>query len=125
MIIKSIKWLSKSAEEAEVEISDGDFICIAFSQPCNVVVGEHLTQPLHIFSIKNAVISDQSAVGIWNLSDTKIERKVVAKVIDITNQVVAVGDSFSEVPQHTYFFSNSLNWIGCISAEGYIDFGEV
>ena len=81
-----------SAEEAEVEISDGDFTCIAFSQPCNVIVGEHLTQPLHVFSVKNAVISDQSAVGIWNLSDTKLQRKVVAKIIDITNQVVVVGD---------------------------------
>ena len=38
------------------------------------------------------MISDQPAVGIWNLSDIKLERKVVAKVIDITNQVVAVGD---------------------------------
>ena len=92
MIIKSIKWISKSSEEAEVEISDGDFTCIAFSQPCDVIVGEHLTQPLHVFSVKNAMISDQPAVGIWNLSDTKLERKVVAKVIDITNQVLAVGD---------------------------------
>jgi hypothetical protein len=31
----------------------------------------------------------------------------------------------SEIPQHTYFFSNSLSWIGCVSAEGYIDFGEI
>jgi hypothetical protein len=92
MIIKSIKWISKSAEEAEVEISDGNFTCIAFSQPCNVIVGEHLIQPLHVFSVKNAMISDQSAVGIWNLSDTKLERKVISEVIDITNLVVAVGD---------------------------------
>jgi hypothetical protein len=92
MIIKSIKWISKSSEEAEVEISDGDFTCIAFSQPCDVIVGEHLTQPLHVFSVKNAMISDQPAVEIWSLSDTKLEREVVAKVIDITNQLVAVGD---------------------------------
>lgn len=31
----------------------------------------------------------------------------------------------SEIPQHTYFFPDDLNWIGCISAEGDIDFGEV
>ena len=32
---------------------------------------------------------------------------------------------FSEIPQHTYFFSENLNWIGCVCTEGYIDFGEV
>lgn len=32
---------------------------------------------------------------------------------------------FSDIPQHTYFFSNNLNWIGCISSEGDIDFGEL
>lgn len=38
------------------------------------------------------MISDQTTVGIWNLSETTPEQKVVAKIIDINTQVVAVGD---------------------------------
>lgn len=92
MIIESIKWISREAEEAEVEISDGHFTCIAFSQPCNAKAGEHVTEPLHVFSIKNAMISDKSTLGVWNISDIKLERKVIAKIVDITNQMIAVGD---------------------------------
>ncbi|MDT3312180.1 hypothetical protein QZR14_12530 [Pseudomonas sp. rhizo66] len=31
---------------------------------------------------------------------------------------------FADIPQHTYFFSESLSFIGCISSEGEIDFSE-
>ena len=92
MIIESIKWISSEAEEAEVEISDGQFKCVAFSQPCDAEVGQQITEPLHVFSIKNAMISDKSTLGIWSTSNGKLERKVVAKIVDITNQVIAVGD---------------------------------
>lgn len=32
---------------------------------------------------------------------------------------------FADVPQHTYFFSNEFNFIGCISSEGKINFSEI
>ncbi|MET1069745.1 MAG: hypothetical protein ABWY28_17190 [Pseudomonas prosekii] len=92
MKIESISWISKEAEEAEVTISDGHFTCIAFCQPCNIKVGDKITEPLHAFSIKNAIISDKSTLGVWNVSETKLEKKVIAKILDITNQIVAVGD---------------------------------
>ncbi|WP_223512842.1 hypothetical protein [Pseudomonas sp. GL-B-19] len=92
MIIESIKWISSEAEEAEVEISDGHFKCVVFSQPCSAKVGQQLTEPLHVFSIKNAMISDKFLLGIWSTNNEKLERKVVAKIVDIKNQIIAVGD---------------------------------
>jgi hypothetical protein len=92
MKIESINWISKEAEEAEVTISDGHFTCIAFCQTCNIKVGDKITEPLHTFSIKNAMLSDKSTLGVWNVSETKLEKKVIAKILDITNQIVAVGD---------------------------------
>lgn len=32
---------------------------------------------------------------------------------------------FADIPQHTYFFSDVLSFIGCISSEGEINFSEV
>lgn len=66
-----------------------------------------------------------------------------AKILEVT-EIIFIGDSLTEsaykvhtmdlektlamfavVPQHTYFFSNQFNLIGCISSEGEIDFSEV
>ncbi|MHC8372942.1 hypothetical protein ACYZT2_19770 [Pseudomonas sp. MDT1-85] len=87
-------------------------------------------------SLKNSISYDKDEHSI----------KLIAEKIKSLNEIeiIFIGDSlidnayqvntenlertlnvFSEVPQHTYFFSNSLNWIGCINAEGYIDFGEI
>ena len=30
---------------------------------------------------------------------------------------------FSEIPQHNYVLPEDLNWIACMSMEGYMDFG--
>lgn len=91
MMVKSINWISKSAEDAEVEITDGEFTCIAFSQPCSVETGDYVTAPLHIFSIKNPMISQDNTVGIWSINEKSLERKVVAKLVDHTQQLIAVG----------------------------------
>lgn len=91
MIVKSINWISRSAEDAEVEITDGEFTCFAFSQPCTVKVGDPVTDPLHVFSMKNAMISQDTTIGIWKISDTSLEHKVIAKIIDSTQQLISVG----------------------------------
>ena len=92
MIVKNIKWISKAAEEAEVEISDGEFTCIAFSQPCDANIGDTINKPLHVFSIKNAIVCEgDTALGIWSIEGTGLSRKVIAKVMDVSEQLIAVG----------------------------------
>jgi hypothetical protein len=92
MIVKNIKWISKTAEEAEVEISDGEFTCIAFSQPCNANIGDTIKEPLHVFSIKNAMLCEgDTALGIFGNEGTGLSRKVIARVVDVSEQLIAVG----------------------------------
>ncbi len=92
MIVKYIKWISRISEEAEVEISDGEFACIVFSHPCSAKIGDEINAPLHIFSMKNAMKCKELAeLGIWNTQEQGLSRKVIARVLDTSEQVVTVG----------------------------------
>lgn len=93
MIVKNIKWISRISEEAEVELSDGEFICVAFSHPCSVKIGDKISEPLHIFSMKSAIRCQESAeLGIWNIQGQGLSRKIIARVLDTSEQVVTVGN---------------------------------
>lgn len=92
MIVKNIKWISRTSEEAEVEITDGEFTCIAFSHPCSANIGDEVNGPLHIFSLKSAMRCEGFAeLGIWNIQKQGLSRKVIARVLDASKQVVTVG----------------------------------
>lgn len=91
MQVKNIKWLSVPASEAEVEITDGVFTCVAFSCPCEVQVNDQLSEPLHVFDIRNAMMVKDAAPGIWNLTDDGLGRKVIAELTDVSKQLLKVG----------------------------------
>jgi hypothetical protein len=92
MLVKSIKWLSVSAAEAEVEITDGVFTCIAFSCPCEVAVNDKISEPLHIFDIQKSMLVENTELGIWSQTDNGLERKVIAKLADVSKQILMVGN---------------------------------
>lgn len=91
MRVKRIQWLSIPAAEAEVEISDGEFTCVAFSCPCPVQLNEQLTEPLHVFDVRKAMQVDNAKLGIWNLTSDGLERRVIAELVDPTAQLLKVG----------------------------------
>ena len=91
MKVKSIRWTSLAAQEAEVEITDDDFSCTVFSQPCEVTVGDDLSEPLHIFCIKNVHINEELPPSIISSYNDTLKRKIVGEVIDTENQIIAVG----------------------------------
>ncbi|WP_019409929.1 hypothetical protein [Pseudomonas psychrophila] len=91
MKVKSIRWTSIAAQEAEVEITDDDYICTVFSQPCEVSVGDNLNEPLHIFDIKNVRINEELTPSIASNCNDTLKRKIVGKVIDTENQIILVG----------------------------------
>lgn len=91
MLVKSIKWISKGADEAEVEITDGCFVCLAFSQPCTVNIGDEIAEPLHVFDIRDAMFSNQTELGIWKTTENGLGYRVIAKVVDISAQLLSVG----------------------------------
>lgn len=91
MKVVSICWLSEAACEAEVELSDGEVSCVVFSQPCAARVGDEVTEPLHVFSIRHAMLSDQRQVVIKKVADSELMQNVVARVLDAAKQILAVG----------------------------------
>ncbi len=91
MQVKSIKWLSVPAAEAEVEVTDGTFTCVAFSCPCEVQVGDAIREPLHIFGIKHPMLFNDVSPAISNLTSEGLGRRVIAELIDITEQILKVG----------------------------------
>ena len=91
MLVRNIQWISKGADEAEVEITDGSFVCFAFSQPCTVKIGDKIAEPLHVFDVKDAMISNQTELGIWKTTENGLGCNVIAKVVDIRAQLLSVG----------------------------------
>jgi hypothetical protein len=100
MQVRNIKWLSVAAAEAEVEITDGTFTCIAFSCPCEVRVNDNFSEPLHVFDIQNAMLVDNVAPGIWNLTHDSLGRKVIAELTDVSKQLLKVGGILLVVDEH-------------------------
>ncbi len=92
-ILKLI-WISESAKEAELVLSDGTFQCLAFSHPCNVVQGQMLSEPLHAMDVKNLmiVIDENLNENIVKIDDCYFSHYCIAKVRDMKNSIVTIGD---------------------------------
>lgn len=91
MRIEGINWLSKSADEAEVIVSDGSYTCEAYSQPCEASVGEVLDAPLHVFGIRNAMVSEAGNIGIQKIESSGLAQFIVARVDDSKEGHISVG----------------------------------
>ncbi|AVR97438.1 hypothetical protein [Pseudoduganella armeniaca] len=91
MFVKNITWLSVEAAEAEVQVTDGVYECVAFSWPCAVAVGDDITEPLHVFDMRNAKLVQNVQTGIWALDQNSLARRVVAELVDLDRQIVGVG----------------------------------
>ena len=91
MQVSGIDVLSQSAEEAAVTISDGEFDCVTFCQPCHAQVGDIVCEPLHPFDCKNVRLCDSTEVGIWESNAQPLARRVAATVVDAQAHLLAVG----------------------------------
>ncbi len=64
MFIKSINWIDKNSQEADVVVSDNTYDLICFSYPFFKSAGEKLTEPLYCYGVENIVISDEKDFDI-------------------------------------------------------------
>ncbi|WP_426237642.1 hypothetical protein [Pseudomonas sp. TWP3-2] len=76
-------------------------------------------KPQAFFYISNK-IRDVNISEIIFLGDSLTESAYRTSTARLEN----ILQIFSDIPQHTYFFSDSLSFIGCISSEGEINFSE-
>lgn len=95
MRVEKINWVSKSAKEAELIISDGKEKCLVFSQPCDFTVGNMIEGPLHAVDVGQIVkVIDQDCFEkiIRNSDKSYFSHHCVARIIDLENSLVTVGE---------------------------------
>jgi hypothetical protein len=91
MKVKSLHWISEDAKEAELIVHDGYFECLVFSHPCNLSEGDILNEPLHPLEIEDLIKSLSNKPKIEKLSKSYFAYKFVAKIINVTEAITAIG----------------------------------
>ena len=88
--IKNITMISESSLEAEVLITDGVNELVCFSQPCNLILKQIITEPVYCFNNKNVVRANNYD---WNIKKNKdgLSYNIIGKLIDKKNNLVNVG----------------------------------
>lgn len=94
MIVKSLIWISKEAKEAELVISDGNFECIAFSQPCHYQVGDHINDPLEAFITEDVMISFENNVGFKKNDNNSFSYTCHATIVNVESSLVKIGNIY-------------------------------
>lgn len=92
MRIESIRWLSRSADEAEIVVSDGCSRCEVYAQPCTASVGEEIDQPLHVFGVRNAMLTGALHAAIQKVDAGGLAQRIVAKVENWKEGHLSVGN---------------------------------
>jgi len=94
MKITKVTWISKSAQEAELIVSDGTYECLAFSQPFNMQLNENLMEPLHAMDVDNLmkVINQGERESIERVSESYFSHHCVAKILSREQSLVSVGE---------------------------------
>ena len=95
--IISIEWLSKSAEEALLCITDGIHECLVYEQPSyNIDVGTLVYTPLLAMNVLGVVVENTSNVGFSKMSGY-FDYEIIAEVVDTANEIVKVGEIFIDI----------------------------
>tara|TARA_R110001599_G_C11823498_1_gene617468 strand:+ start:165 stop:530 length:366 start_codon:yes stop_codon:yes gene_type:complete len=97
MRIEKLVWISEVAQEAELIISDGQFTCIAFSQPCDYNEGDSVDDYLHAFMSKNIMLSQDDGVSIRSLEERLLSHKCTAVVESRMESLVRIGNIIIEL----------------------------
>lgn len=92
MLVQDVFWISNLSKEAEVTVTDGFLKCTAFCYPCNFQVGDSINEPLHVFDIKDIVLSDQQDVGVWKVDESGFRQHVIGYVENAAEQLLTVGE---------------------------------
>ncbi|MFY7759882.1 hypothetical protein [Aquidulcibacter sp.] len=91
MKIEGVHWLSQSAEEAEVIVTDGVFHCMAYSQPCSASAGDDVLEPLYVFGIRKAILIEGREVGSRRIQGPGFAQNLVVKVMSCRLGLLSIG----------------------------------
>lgn len=88
--VKEIKWISESAKEAEVILSDGISTVMCFSQPFDYDVDDVLREPLYCYEARNIMKSYEDGFTLEKQKDT-FAYFLRGELYDLTKKLVKVG----------------------------------
>ena len=88
--VKEIKWISESAKEAEVILSDGTSTVTCFSQPFNFDVDDVLHEPLYCYDARNVMKSYEDGFTFEKQNDA-FAYFLRGELSDLTKKLVKVG----------------------------------
>lgn len=90
MFLKSINWIDKDAQEAEIIVSDGKVDILCFSHPFKKNLGDNLTEPIYCLDANGIVVSEKSEPVATRVGSS-YSYSVCAKLIDIPGKQVLLG----------------------------------
>ena len=99
MIVHSLNWLSESAKEAELVVTDEKHSLVVFSQPCSVAKGDKITERLHVFMPSNLMLSDATVEKIEK-GISPLASFIIAKMVNTPQGLCAVGGIEFEIEEH-------------------------
>ena len=81
MYIKSIHWLDKICQEAEVEVSDSEYDITCFSQPCKYLEKQNINEPLECINVKNIMLASEDIFKVKKI-DNRYGYMICGKLIN-------------------------------------------
>ena len=91
MFIKTIKWVDKEAQEAEIIVSDGSIDILCFSCPFIRIINDILVDPIYCLDVQNVVISNEETNYVKK-SNTYFGYLICGKLTDKKNKIVYLND---------------------------------
>ena len=92
MRVQKIHLISLAGRDAEVHLSDGKRVCVAFCQPCEYGEGEVLDGPLHAFMTKAVMLSYGDDISMQRANQNSFAYKCIGRVVDAQTDLVAIGN---------------------------------
>lgn len=97
MYVSAVTPFAHKSESADVTVTDGQYDCRAFSYPCHAVEGEVVTEPLQLFDEAICLMFEDAEPRIEGTGDVGFRHFGVAKVLDVENDLLSVGELIFQV----------------------------
>jgi len=91
MFIKSVEWIDKDSQEAEIIVSDGEFDILCFSHPFTKNINDKLSEPIFCFDATDIMITDESQL-LANRDGNSYRYFVRGKLFDKSKKIVKLGE---------------------------------
>ncbi|MDD7886036.1 hypothetical protein [Flavivirga sp. 57AJ16] len=95
--IKKINWISESAKEAEVLLTDGTFDILCYSQPFEYDIENHDFETIYLFSVSNILIIDNERKSLVKKLNNSYDYEFSGEVIERNNNRIRVGEFVLEL----------------------------